>query len=491
MAWISSGGSLRTNWFLVAFCFLFHYVAMGQRVVGIQPGERLADSYFFIEDSTQTYFISTFANRVHDVRYVRAMAMSNGKHFSYLWNEDSRFIGLQVMNGNLHLFYAEFKESVDSLLFWDTTLDSLKGWTSPVLMLSMGYSYKNRAPALSCQVKRNTLVIFSERILYATNELMHFVFEWNETEWKVKHQMNWKVDRWGDQNEVERWSMDASGNVIVLTGNNRQMEPKEDNTIWTQNVLYYFDIQNTKLKQWDLVLGDRVLREAVFIEGNNGLVCYSLFSQAGNEKIAGWIAYEMDTVRKEVAAQRVSMLNYPDGSNQEWILKGYLPTSDGFWLYGEDYYFREIVRNNDRWTTMSPGIVQYLEYYMETYLLHFDTTGQCVEVLMVPKAQEVNMDEQGPSFVCYQNGDGIGLQYNDHVYNTPLQLEQRNWIGSKTVVRKLERTKDAWKIGMLDRENWMKGLKMNLRWWPISNGDGRYQVWVGGNSLVICEERKD
>ncbi len=101
------------------------------------------------------------------------------------------------------------------------------------------------------------------------------------------------------------------------------------------------------------------------------------------------------------------------------------------------------------------------------------------------------MDEQGPSFVCFRNANGIGLQFNDHEYNTPLQEEQRNWVGSKTVVRQLERKDGAWRVSVLDREEWKKGLKMNLRWWPISNSDGRYQVWVGGNSLVICEERKD
>lgn len=101
------------------------------------------------------------------------------------------------------------------------------------------------------------------------------------------------------------------------------------------------------------------------------------------------------------------------------------------------------------------------------------------------------MDEQGPSFVCFKNGKGIGVQYNDHEYNAPLNTEQRNWGGSKTVLRSLDRVEGAWKVSTLDRESWKKELKMNLRWWPITNGDGRYQVWVGGNSLVICEERKD
>ena len=490
MAWISLGGLLRTSALSLGLFFLSS-CALGQRVVGIQPGERLADSYFFIEDSSQTFFVSTFGNRAHDVRYIRAMAMSNGKHFPYLWNDDCRYIGVEVVSGRLHLFYAEFKQAADSLLLWNTTMDSLSGWTKPEVIFASAYSYKNRTPSLNCRVNGNTLVIFSQSVLYATKELMHFVFRLSGETWKVHNQMNWKVDRWGDHNEVERWTIDSSGNVIVMTGNNRQMEPKEDQTVWTQNVLYYFDIEQTKLKQWDLVLGDRVVREAFFREGDRGMICYGLYSQAGNEKIAGWITYELDTAKREVVSQKVSTLNYPSEGNQEWILKGYLPTQDGFWIYGEDYYFREIVRNNDRWTTMSPGIVQYLEYYMEIYLLRFDTTGQCVEVLMVPKAQEVNMDELGPSFVCYRKGAGIQVQYNDHVYNTPLQKDQRHWVGSKTAVRQIERVQDAWKVGMLDREEWKKGLKMNLRWWPITNGDGRYQVWVGGNSLVICEERKD
>jgi hypothetical protein len=128
---------------------------------------------------------------------------------------------------------------------------------------------------------------------------------------------------------------------------------------------------------------------------------------------------------------------------------------------------------------------------MEMYLLRFNTNGTCEEVLVLPKAQEVSMDEQGPSFVCYKKGKGIGVQYNDYSYNTPLQQEQRHWVGSKTVVRQLEWKEEAWKVAELDREEWKKGLKMNLRWWPIASSDGRYQVWVGGNSLVICEERKE
>lgn len=491
MAWISLGGSLHIKRFIFAFLIFSSSCVWGQRVVGIQPGERLAESYFFLEDSTSTFFISTFSNRIHDVRYVRAMSMVNGKHFANVWNDDCNYIGLEVVQGRLHLFYSEFKERSDSLLIWNTTMDSVKGWSTPELLVGMSYSYRNRTPQIKCKSHDNTLVFFSEKVLFASKELMHFVFNLNDQRWVIKDLKNWKVDRWGDQNKVEKWTVDVNGNVIVLTGNNRQMEPKEDNTIWTQNVLYYFDIKSNKLKQWDLVLGDRVLRESIFRSSGRGVQCLSLYSQAGNEKVAGIVTYELDTASREVVAQKVMELDYPKGCSQEWILKGILEDKDGFWLHGEDYYFREIVRNNDRWTTMSPGIVQYLEFYMETYLLNFDTNGQFKEILVVPKAQEVNMDEQGPSYAVYQSGGKLAMQYNDHIYNTPLELEQRHWIGSKTVVRNLSREKDAWKVGVLDREEWMKGLKMNLRWWPITNGDGRYQVWVGGNSLVICEERKE
>ncbi len=491
MAWTSLGGLHPTKLFFFFLVWLSCFCSLGQRVIGMQLGEVRAESYFFLEDSSSTYFVSTFGDRSHEIKYVRAMSMKNGKHFAYYWNEDSHYLGTEVVDGSLELFYFEFKEGKDSLLLWNTTLDSVKGWTRPELMFSTAYSYRNRTPRLQCKLKNHMLVVFSEKVLYTSKELMHCVFIRQDEQWRIKDQMNWKVDRWGDYNRVERWDIDASGNVVVLTGNNRRMEPKEDNTIWTQNVLYYFDIQNTKLKQWDLVLGDRVLREAFFKEGNAGIQCFSLYSQAGTDKIAGIVQYDIDTAKREVIHQHLIPLVYPNQGSKEWILKGYLSTEDGFWLYGEDYYFREVVRNNDRWTTMSPGIVQYLEYYMDMYLLHFNTNGTCEEVLVVPKAQEVNMDEQGPSFVCFRNGKGIGVQYNDHEYNTPLNTEQRNWGGSKTVLRSLERAKGAWKVSTLDRESWKKELKMNLRWWPITNGDGRYQVWVGGNSLVICEERKD
>jgi hypothetical protein len=491
MAWISLGGSHPTRFgFLIVF-LLLNVCALGQRVVGVQPGERLADAYFFLEDSSATYFVSTFGNRAHDIKYVRGMSMRNGKHFAHVWNEQSHYLGVEVVQGNLELFYYSMSEALDSLLLWNTTMDSVSGWSAPRLVFSTGYSNKNRTPQLQCKLRGQTLVVFSENVLYASKELMHWVFVKEEGDWRVKHQMNWKVDRWGDYNQVERWAIDGSGNAIVLTGKNRQMQPKEDNTIWTQNVLYYFDIRQTKLKQWDLVLGDRVLREAIFRESPLGLQCLSLYSHAGNEKIAGLVRYDLDTAACEVTQQSLIPFDYPNVGSKEWILKGFLPTPDGFWLYGEDYYFRELVRNNDRWTTMSPGIVQYLEYYMEIYLLRFNTNGTCEEVLVLPKAQEVSMDEQGPSFVCYRKGEGIGVQYNDHNYNTPLQQEQRNWVGSKTVVRQLEWKEGAWKVADLDREEWKKGLKMNLRWWPIASSDGRYQVWVGGNSLVICEERKE
>jgi hypothetical protein len=419
------------------------------------------------------------------------MSMRNGKHFVHSWNDQSHYLGLEVVLGNLELFYYEFREVSDSLLLWNTTLDSVKGWSAPQLIFSTGYSNRNRTPQLQCKVREQTLVVFSEKVLYTSKELMHWVFQKEGSGWSMKNQMNWKVDRWGDYNRVERWTIDASGNVVVLTGNNRMMQPKEDNTVWTQNVLYYFDIKHAKLKQWDLVLGDRVLREALFRETSEGIQCLSLFSQAGGDKIVALIRYDIDTAAREVKQQSIVPLDYPSIGNQQWVLKGFLPTQDGFWLYGEDYFFREIVRNNDRWTTMSPGIVQYLEYYLDMYLLRFNTNGTCEEVLVVPKAQEVSMDEQGPSFVCFRKGNSIGLRYNDHEYNTPLQEEQRNWVGSKTVVRQLELKDGVWKVSVLDREEWKKDLKMNLRWWPITNGDGRYQVWVGGNSLVICEERKD
>jgi hypothetical protein len=62
MAWISLGGFHPTKFgFLIVF-LLLNVCALGQRVVGVQPGERLADAYFFLEDSMklQKYFLELY-----------------------------------------------------------------------------------------------------------------------------------------------------------------------------------------------------------------------------------------------------------------------------------------------------------------------------------------------------------------------------------------------------------------------------------------------
>jgi hypothetical protein len=160
MAWISLGGSHPTRFYLLLSFLLLHVYMWGQRVVGVQPGEARAESYFFLEDSSATYFVSTFGNRVHDIKYVRGMSMLNGKHFAHTWNDQSHYLGVEVVQGNLELFYYSMSDASDSLFLWNTTMDSLNGWSDPQLLFSTGYSVKNRTPHLQCKVRGQTLVVF-------------------------------------------------------------------------------------------------------------------------------------------------------------------------------------------------------------------------------------------------------------------------------------------------------------------------------------------
>ncbi len=175
MAWISLGGSHPTRFYLLFIFLSLHFCIWGQRVVGIQAGEVRAESYFFTEDTNSTYFVSMFGNRSHEIKYVRGMSMNNGKHFAHVWNDQSHYLGVEVVQGNLELFYYSMNETLDSLLLWNTTMDSVSGWSTPRLVFSVGYSNKNRTPRLQCKVRGQTLVVFSENVLYASKELMHWV----------------------------------------------------------------------------------------------------------------------------------------------------------------------------------------------------------------------------------------------------------------------------------------------------------------------------
>ncbi len=488
MAWTSYVGSRASKW--IFLLFLLTTKVQAQTIIARQSVERQMAGQFIDEKNDQSYLFTLYNNRFGDIQSFDMVDLTGGKTWQYNIPQDHYWVGLHHYSAGLGLILVQYSMALDSIYFKELLYNREEGWNHARVLGAMYYSAKNRCPQLQLLEEGDWIAAVSSQATYSSKELMTVRWKKADSELKEMQTMLWQLQMGEGGRTVSRWQLDRSGNIWVMSGNNRETRPKHDLSDLVKAELVHLDLDRKHVQQWDLVLGQRNLREVFFQEAFNGRHrCVCTFSNSGQERIDGMIVYDLDIASGDVVGQKV--VSFPvAGDPVPWIGQHLLSDSTGgFWLFGESYFYREI-RTVDRYNVQmtGPTSTQLYEYFEEIYAVHVlpDMTLDG-NVMAIPKKQQ-GTELVGASYsVSMPNGNPM-LRFNDHRSSKPQEGVITEWSGHKTVTRAYVWDKGQWKTMVQPYLESKEGTGSSMMRMPEDRRDGKIGIFLSGNYFLICKE---
>jgi hypothetical protein len=488
MAWTSYVGFRVSKW--IFLLLLLTTEVQAQTIIARQSVERQMAGQFIDEQSDQSYLFTLYDNRFGDVQSFDMVDLTGGKTWQYTIPQDHYWVGLHHYANGLGLILVQYSIALDSIYFKELLYNHDEGWNHARVLGSLYYSAKNRCPQLQLLEEGDWIAAVSRQATYSSKELMTVRWKKEGSELKSMQSMFWQLQMGEGGRAVSRWQLDGMGNLWVMSGNNREPRPKRDLSDLVKAELVHLDMEHRHVQQWDLVLGQRNLREVFFQEEFNGRHrCVCTFSNSGQERIDGMIVYDLDIVEGDVVAQKV--VPFPiSGEAVPWIGEYLISDSTGgFWLFGESYFYREI-RTVDRYNMQmtTPSSTQLYEYFEEIYAVHV-LPNLALEgtVSVIPKKQQ-GTELVGASYsVAMPNGSPL-LRFNDHRSSKPEEGVITEWSGHKSVTRSYAWDNGQWKTTAQPFAEGKENGGGSVLRMPEDRRDGKIGIFLSGNYFLICKE---
>ncbi len=487
MEWISSVGSLASNRGIgTALFFIFWLnVVSAQEVLFSFPREKGLASQEFIYTPTDTLVVFYYNNRWNDLEQLVVFSFRN--HAIINWNlpENAQWTGWVMNDGHLFAYYSLWEERAETISFYEMSWEDSQ-FSNARVIYEYPYSKVNRTPKFKLQAKGEKMVWLSKSVTHKTKEILAFQFVGMPGAWKQEKSAIWKIDEaWNDW-DIQRWTLDFNGDILLLSGENRDYRAVEQRIVPPTSQLYYYQFEKQHLKQWDLLVGEKMLKEAYWQSYNDSLMILGVICvNAGSEENKGWLRYVINTHQKEVVEQQYTLFEYPDGTSQDWIGMDQLVVGRHFLgLCGEHFHAEEV-----RTTDFQTGRIysHWTYHFNEIYFQLLDSTLQLVnDVSIIYKDQE-GSDLEGVSFECNVTEQGVAIRYNDLADNSPLQPAKKTWMGKRSVISQV---KWPWEHGYTrSREVSTREIKKSKGVFIPSQGNrGRYSIWWTINDILICKD---
>jgi hypothetical protein len=461
---------------LVGMPFLF-----GQRVVYSLPKDHsLSDQQFFCS-TTDTVLVVLNTNRWGRVESADFVMMRSLTELHWKATNEANWAGVRLQGDILEVYYSIWDEKKEMTSAYQ--LRWQKGqWSAPVLLFEIPHSAEDRTPRFKVKFFERGIVFLSDRLTYANRDVISVQLREEEETWKVEKMAKWKIgDEWREWG-IERWELDNHGNVLLLTGENRKNQYNDQRTGPRRWQLYYYDFSQQHLKQWDLLIGDKQIKEGFWqpIQDSTwvlGITC----SDQGSEEIKGWLRYEFDARSKEVTDQSYWTFEYSNGEAMEWIgreiIKGKFGT---YLLVGENYYATEM-----RTTDFQTGRMysHWTEHFDNVYCQVLDDQFRLKGDLLWIHKQQEGGEASGCSFEARSQSDEWIVRFNDHPENEPSQSADRVWTGRKTILREVRINQD---LKLISGQK--LALPSEATWFPVRNNQSEFEIWWKSNAILICTE---
>jgi hypothetical protein len=486
MAWTSFAGSRLGS--VILFLLFVATEVHAQKIVARQTVERMIASQFMDEWVNQSYFFTLYKNRLNDISSLDMVDIAQGSTWQYSIPDDHYWVGVHHYEKELGLVLVQYGANLDSLYFKELIYAPGQGWKESRLLGSLSYSSKNRRPKMRLLEKEEWVGVVSTQATYWSKEIV--TLRWKKQEGQLTDQvdMNWKLPIGESTANLERWEIDGRGNFWLMSGNNRRPQPKMDLSQLVKAELIHLNVAKKHAQQWDLILGQRSLREVFFLHDQGDFLrCIATFSNSGKEQIDGAIVYDLSSREESVKQQHLIEIEQPE-AGVPWIAQQVMVDSlGGFWIWGEEYFYKE-VRSMDRMNgpPTGPVTVQYQEYFEDVYGWHVDAKLETDTLVVLPKKQ-VGMELDGASFsVSWRNGPLV--RFNDHSGSRPELGEIKEWSGQRTVLRSYWQDGNIWKSEAKDMKDLNERGNGNVLRLPLDMANGRAGIFLSGNYFLICTE---
>ena len=487
MEWTSFVGSQVSKCcFAFGVFFILFIKGNSQDVVVSIPRQNGVDHQSFYTSTEDTFLVVFYHNRFDEITELDIVSIGSKNYLHWVIPSGGNWIDLRVMDKDICLYYSKMDEDNQRLTIQEVRIEDMHlGKTSEVLSYPLSKSHGN--PRFSLRSNSHYLVFLSRNMTSKRKDLLAFQCSWVDGRWQLKNGAEWQIAKhWMDW-ELSRWEIDERGDIVLIPGENRNFDIQENRVLPVKWELYYYQFEAKHLKEWDLLIGDKQIREAYWVHlSDSTLVLGVLCSSLNQEETKGWLQYTINTKRADVVSQMYQPFLYPQGSERKWQGVGLVKGGDGkYALVGEHYYSTE-VRTTDFQTgrTYSNWVQHFDEMYFQ--LLKPDLSLQD-SVSQVFKSQEVQ-DGEGCSFRVFERSGHWFVEYNDADVNDPWQESKRSWTGRKGLVKQVDLTNKRTTSG----QNLIKDdafLKKAV-WVPVEIKEGSLSIWWTINEILICRDKK-
>jgi hypothetical protein len=487
MEWISSAGSLVSRKGIGFLLILIHWlnVVSAQEVLYSFSREKGLTSQEFFYTPEDTLVVFYYNDRWSDLDQLTVFSFNHREIVKWMLPENAQWMGWLQSNGQLFAYYCLWEESAEMISFYEMRWME-NHFSGSQIIYQYPYSKVNRTPKFTVQSRGEKMVFLSKSLTHKTKEILAFQFEGKSGDWRYQKSAIWKMDEaWNDW-DIQRWTLDGNGDILLLTGENRDYRALEQRIVPPTSQLYYYQFDKQHLRQWDLLVGEKMLKEAYWQPYADSLMILGVICvNAGGDENKGWLRYVINTHQKEVIEQHYTPFEYPEGVSQEWIGMNSLLAGDHYFgLCGEHFHSEEL-----RTTDFQTGRIysHWVYHFNEIYFQLLDSTLQFVKDVSVVYKEQEGSDLEGVSFECNVNQQGLAIRYNDLEDNQPFQPAKKTWMGKRSVISQVMW---PWTIeyqGMKE-VNKREIKKSKGVFIPSSGNRGKYSIWWTINDILICKD---
>lgn len=240
--------------------------------------------------------------------------------------------------------------------------------------------------------------------------------------------------------EIDQYLLDNEGNVLLLSGmspEKESVETKREKTRKKEYVLYSYNWEENKLKEFNVNLKDKWIISASCTLTEEGNICLGgFYSKDQYFTIGGYFFFTMNGLTRQVISSGLvafdkSLLNeflsdrQAEKGNElaEFYFDHLIVNPDGSaYMIAEQFHITERVTTDPN-TGMR--VVTYYYNYLDILVLKVKSDGQIEWAKKIPKNQST-ADDKGiySSYALFESKDGLRLLFNDHGENLTLLLDE-------------------------------------------------------------------
>ena len=311
-------------------------------------------------------------------------------------------------------------------------------------------SSEPRKSGLQCKLSPDSthiLLFFDSENERKQTEGIHF--KCFDTQWKMAWEKDLRLPPSAEVLQVHHFLVDNSGAVYMMSGR----KPLKSNADWQrpqggQYVVYYYNAERNKLKQYDIGLKDKQVISVDFkLNTNQELVVGGYYSDNFQNKASGTLLFMLQAnggaiskaaytpFSKEVLRE---MSGKEKGGLDDFFLEHlHLTINGSIVLVGEQYYASRYVSTDP---TTGRQIVEYRYNYNDIMVCLMDSSGQHVWNNRVAKRQLTSaVFDSNYSYSFAADTKRLLLTFNDDPENNAPQEGKRRretslWSGTKNSV---------------------------------------------------------